>query len=95
MSTVVYVSNADSGDISLLSMAADGTLSPLSTVGLARTLRSSSALSPPAKPPEPVQAMTQTCSPMPVPSVSAISPTLDSPQPIAWITRRFVRCWLR
>jgi len=38
MSTVVYVSNADSGDISLLSMAADGTLSPVATVAVGGTV---------------------------------------------------------
>lgn len=38
MTTVVYVSNADSGDISLLSMATDGTLAPLATVEVGGTV---------------------------------------------------------
>ena len=38
MSTVVYVSNADSGDLSLLSMAADGTLAPLGAAEVGGTV---------------------------------------------------------
>lgn len=38
MTTVVYVSNADSGDVSLLSMAADGTLAPLGTAEVGGTV---------------------------------------------------------
>lgn len=38
MSTVVYVSNADSGELSVLAMAADGALAPLQTVAVGGTV---------------------------------------------------------
>jgi 6-phosphogluconolactonase len=38
MNSMVYVSNADSGDISLLSMAADGRLAPVGTVDVGGTV---------------------------------------------------------
>lgn len=38
MSTVVYVSNADSGDIAILSMATEGTLAPLGTAEVGGTV---------------------------------------------------------
>ncbi|WP_341647969.1 lactonase family protein [Thauera humireducens] len=38
MSTVVYVSNADSGDIAILSMTTDGTLAPLGTAEVGGTV---------------------------------------------------------